>query len=115
MNRRELLQLGALGTVGAGVLPRATSAQPARRTGAHVRRYATLGRTGIKMSDISFGASMLGGGSGDLVRHAFDLGVNYFDTADSYVGGASETSIGEVLAGKRDRVYLTSKTMTRPT
>jgi predicted aldo/keto reductase-like oxidoreductase len=71
-----------------------------------------LGRTGMKISDISFGASRLDARDGDLVRHAFDLGVNYFDSADSYTGGDSETAIGEALRGKRDRVYLTSKTMT---
>ena len=115
MNRRELLQLGALGAVGSSMLPRSASAQPARRPGARVQRYATLGRTGIKISDVSFGGSQLGAGEGDLVRHAFDQGINYFDSADSYGGGASETTIGDALRGKRDRVSLTSKTYTSPT
>jgi uncharacterized protein len=115
VNRRKLLQLGALGAWSASILPRPSSAQPARRPGARVQRYATLGRTGLKISDISFGGSQLGAGEGDLVRHAFDLGVNYFDSADSYGGGASETTIGEALRGKRDRVYLTSKMETRST
>lgn len=115
MQRRELLQLGALGALGTGILARRASAQPARRAGARVQRYATLGRTGLKISDISFGASQLGAGEGDLVRQAFDQGINYFDSADSYSGGASETTIGEALRGKRDRVYLTSKMYTRPT
>ena len=115
MNRRELLQLGALGTVGASLGARRASAQPPQRAGAHVRRYTPLGRTGMKISDVSFGASMLGANQGDLVRQAFDLGINYFDSAESYVGGASETAIGAALSGKRDRVYLTSKTWARPT
>src|SRR5688572_10296010 len=105
MNRRQLLHLGALGAVGSS-LPRGASAQPARRAGARVQRYVTLGRTGLKIADVSFGASQLGAGEGDLVRHAFDQGINYFDSADSYGGGASETTIGEALRGKRDRVYL---------
>jgi len=115
MNRRQLLQIGALGALGAGMRPRHGAAQPAPRAGARVQRYATLGRTGLKISDISFGASQLGAGEANLVRHAFDLGVNYFDSADSYSGGASETTIGEALRGKRDRVFLTSKMYTRPT
>jgi predicted aldo/keto reductase-like oxidoreductase len=114
VNRRRVLQLGALGVVGSAVRPDVGSAQPARRAGARVQRYAVLGRTGLKISDVSFGGSQLGAGEGDLVRHAFDQGVNYFDSADSYTGGASETTIGEALRGKRDRVYLTSKTWTRP-
>jgi hypothetical protein len=117
MNRRELLQLGALGAVGSSVRPRTSAAQPARRAGARVQRYVTLGRTGLKISDVSFGASQLGAGEGEanLVRHAFDGGINYFDSADSYTGGRSETTIGEALRGKRDRVYLTSKVWTRAT
>jgi predicted aldo/keto reductase-like oxidoreductase len=115
MDRRELLKRGALAAAGLSIQPRRASAQPARRPGAQVRRYATLGRTGMRIADISFGASRLGSGEDDLVRHAFDQGINYFDTADSYRGGDSETTIGEALRGKRDRVYLTSKTYTSPT
>jgi uncharacterized protein len=66
----------------------------------------------MRVSDISFGASRLGAGEGDLVRHAFDQGINYFDSADSYRGGQSETTIGDAFRGKRDRVYITSKTVT---
>jgi len=76
-----------------------------------VRRYATLGRTGLRVSDISFGGSRLGAGEGDVVRHALDRGINYFDTADSYHGGESETVIGNALRGKRDRVHIASKVM----
>jgi predicted aldo/keto reductase-like oxidoreductase len=115
VKRREFLQTGVFAAVGSGVGPHRASAQAARRTGTHVQRYATLGRTGIRISDISFGASRLGAGEGDLVRHAFDHGINYFDSADSYRGGDSETTIGEALRGKRDRIYLTSKTYTSPT
>lgn len=96
------------------VLPLRASAQPAGGARGRVRRYATLGRTGMRVSDISFGASRLGAGEGDLVRHALDRGINYFDTADSYRGGDAETTIGDVLRGKRDRVHIASKTATSP-
>jgi len=114
MNRRDLLQRGALAALGMSILSRRTSAQPAGRAGARVQRYATLGRTGMRVSDISFGSSRLGAGEGDTVRHAFDQGINYFDTADSYRGGQSETTLGDALRGKRDRVYIASKTFTSP-
>jgi hypothetical protein len=114
VNRREFLQTGALAGAGAGLAAPRAAAQAARRPGPHVRRYTPLGRTGLRVSDISFGASQLGAGEGDLVRHAFDQGINYFDSADSYRSGDSETTIGEALRGKRDRVYLTSKTVTSP-
>ena len=115
LGRRELLQRGALAGLGMGLLPLRASAQPAARAGAKVQRYVTLGRTGMQVSDISFGGSRLGAGEADVVRHALDRGINYFDIADSYRGGDSETTVGEALRGKRDRVYLTSKTYTRPT
>lgn len=115
MKRREFLQTGALAAVGVSVAPPRAAAQTSRRPGPHVRRYAPLGRTGLRVSDVSFGASRLGAGEGDLVRQAFDQGINYFDSAESYRGGASETTIGDALRGKRDRVYLTSKVETSPT
>ncbi len=114
MNRRELLQRGAVAAFGLGIRPLRASAQPARRAGARVQRYATLGRTGMRVSDIAFGSSRLSAGEGDTVRHAFDQGINYFDTADSYRAGGSETTIGDALRDKRDRVYLASKTYTSP-
>src|SRR4029453_12749571 len=114
LGRRRLLQQGMLAGLGLSALPRRATAAPPARSGAVVQRYVTLGRTGIKISDISFGGSRLGAGEGDTVRHALDRGINYFDSADSYTGGNSEETIGEALRGKRDRVYLTSKTYTSP-
>jgi predicted aldo/keto reductase-like oxidoreductase len=69
-----------------------------------------LGRTGIKIADISFGSSRLRTGQEHLVEHALARGVNYFDTADSYTGGESETVIGNVLKSRRQDVYVVSKT-----
>src|SRR5712692_1679200 len=85
-----------------------------RRSRRMVRRYAPLGRTGMKISDISFGADQLTPSQEDLVHHAFDLGINYFDTAETYAGGESETALGNALRGKRDKVFLTSKTLAWP-
>lgn len=114
LDRRSFLRAGALAGLGLTMLPLHASGQAAARPGARVQRYATLGRTGMRISDVSFGGSRLGAGEGDLVRHALDRGINYFDTADSYRGGDSETVIGEALRGKRDRVFLASKTYTSP-
>lgn len=74
-----------------------------------VKSYRTLGRTGLRVSDISFGASRLRHGQEDLVRHALDRGINYFDSAYRYSGGDSEVVIGNVIAGMRDKVVLVSK------
>jgi len=111
IGRREFLKTGVLAGVGVSILPLAGAANASLEAAPQVRRYSTLGRTGLKISDISFGASRLTSGQEDLVRHAFDCGVNYFDSADSYTDGESETTVGNALKGKRDKVYLTSKQM----
>jgi predicted aldo/keto reductase-like oxidoreductase len=109
--RREFLKRGVLAGVGVSILPLAGSASASLETAPQIRRYSTLGRTDLKISDISFGASQLTSGNEDLVRHAFDCGINYFDSADSYTDGESETTVGNALKGKRDKVFLTSKQM----
>jgi aryl-alcohol dehydrogenase-like predicted oxidoreductase/NAD-dependent dihydropyrimidine dehydrogenase PreA subunit len=114
IGRREFLKRGALAGLGIGLAPLAGTAAASIPPKAQVRRYSELGRTGMKISDISFGASRLGAGQEDLVRHAFDCGINYFDTAESYTSGESETIIGNALRGKRDKIFLTSKTLTGP-
>ena len=107
-DRRTILRWGVMTGAGASVL--GTSGSVAN-VGHSVSRYVRLGRTGIKISDISFGSSRLRQGEEDIVRHAIDRGVNYFDTADSYTNGQSERVLGNVLKGQRDRVHLASKTM----
>jgi uncharacterized protein len=111
IGRREFLKRGVLAGVGVSILPLARNASASIEAAPKVRRYATLGRTGLKISDISFGASGLTSGNEDLVHHAYDSGINYFDTAETYTNGESETTIGNALKGKRDKVYLTSKTI----
>jgi predicted aldo/keto reductase-like oxidoreductase len=113
IGRREFLKRGVMAGVGVSLMPLASADASIDKT-PQVRRYSTLGRTGLKISDISFGASRLTTGQEDLVSHAFDLGINYFDTAETYTGGESETVIGNALKGKRDKVFLTSKTIAQP-
>lgn len=82
--------------------PAAAAAEP------RVRRYGTLGRTGLRVCDIGFGSFKLDGDE-RTVRHALDRGINYFDTAESYGDGRSEATLGRALRGVRDRVVLVSK------
>jgi predicted aldo/keto reductase-like oxidoreductase len=105
LRRREFLKQGVGATLGMSALPlgAAAASEPEPR----VSRYGVLGRTGLRISDISFGSSRTT--DPDLVRHALDRGVNYFDTAESYKGGRSEQAVGEALQGRRDRVFIASK------
>jgi aryl-alcohol dehydrogenase-like predicted oxidoreductase len=85
-------------------------------------RYRSLGRTGLLVSEICFGAMTFGGkgfwavvgAQGEteadrLVAKAFDAGVNFFDTADVYSEGESERLLGKALASRRKDVILATK------
>ena len=89
IDRREFLRLGAGTALGLAASPALAQA------GSGIRRYPVLGRTGLKVSDISFGSASMADPT--VVRHALARGINYFDTAESYRWGNSEEAIGEAL------------------
>src|SRR3569833_581974 len=86
--------------------------------------YRLLGHSGLKVPALSFGAATFGGGTeffkawGEtnvqeakrLVDVCLDAGVNLFDTADVYSKGLSVEILGEAIAGKRDRLLISTKT-----
>jgi aryl-alcohol dehydrogenase-like predicted oxidoreductase len=76
-------------------------------TDVSIQRYTNMGNTGLTVSDIIFGAGIVN--EPGLVRYAFDLGVNVFDTAATYGGGISEETIAAGLQGIRDRVHIITK------
>jgi len=76
--------------------------------------YRRLGRSGLKVSEICLGTMTFGNGADQdeasrMVGTALDAGVNFFDTANSYVGGVSETMLGEALKGRRQDAVVASK------
>lgn len=106
LRRRDLLQQGVAATLGAATLPLAVRRAWGEGPPA-VRGRRRLGRTGLEISDISFGSSRTT--EPDVVRYALARGINYFDTAEGYRGGRSEEAIGRALAGERQRVFVASK------
>ncbi|CAM2933980.1 aldo/keto reductase [Rariglobus hedericola] len=79
-----------------------------------------FGRTGRSVSEIGLGTWQLGGGWGevtdatalDTLRAAYDKGVTFFDTADVYGGGRSETLIGQFIREQpaaRETVFIATK------
>jgi uncharacterized protein len=106
IDRRSLLGLGTAAALGPGLSALAAPAASAASPG--IRRYVSLGRTRLEVSEIGFGSAS--SHDPDLVRHALDRGVTLFDTAESYRFGWSEEAMGEGLRGVRDRVVLSSKT-----
>ncbi|MCH6266409.1 aldo/keto reductase [Neobacillus citreus] len=74
--------------------------------------YRTVGKTGIKVSNLCFGAMSFGGDADEekskaMYKRCREAGINFFDTADVY--GRSEEILGECIAHERDEIVLTSK------
>ena len=76
--------------------------------------YKFLGNTGVKVSELCFGTMSFGGiadeeMSRDMFHLCRDRGINFFDCADVYEKGRSETILGKFIADCRDEVVITSK------
>jgi 1-deoxyxylulose-5-phosphate synthase len=76
--------------------------------------YRTLGKTDLKVSRISLGAMTFGSQVQEkeavqIVDSCLDAGINFFDTANAYNGGGSETILGNALRGRRHLVVLSTK------
>lgn len=72
-----------------------------------------LGKSDLKVSPIAMGTMSLKGGStklnANILHEAYDLGINYFDTADLYERGQNETMLGQALSSHRDQVIYATK------
>jgi len=76
--------------------------------------YRNLGRAGLKVSEICLGTMTFGNGADQegataMVNAALDAGVTFFDTANSYVAGTSETMLGVALKDRRADAIIASK------
>ena len=79
--------------------------------------YRTLGKTGLRVSELGMGCSGIGrtmyrrddNGAIATLQESLDAAVNFYDTAPGYSAGESERLIGEAFRGKRDQVIITSK------
>ena len=92
-------------------------------------QYRTLGRTGLRVSEIGFGGAQIGIANYiekwnptaereqqsvvDALNRALDLGLNYVDTAPGYGSGVSEEVIGRVVGKRRDECIVATKTGAR--
>jgi aryl-alcohol dehydrogenase-like predicted oxidoreductase len=77
-----------------------------------------LGSSGVEVSEVGFGAWVVGTDwwgdrsreqAVEMVQHALDRGVTFFDTGDVYGHGDSERLVGEALADRRDEVTVSTK------
>lgn len=115
MNRREFLKIGIAGTTSALLeWEDIAGAMQIASPGSFVFPspvYRTLGRTGLKITIVSFGAMLTP--EAEVMKVAFDHGVNYVDTARRYMGGKNEEIVAKALQGKRDKVYVATKTTSK--
>ena len=82
-------------------------------------KYKKLGKSGIKVSEIGFGAWTIAlnrwgkeiqeDEAKRMLKKAYDVGINFFETADMYGKGKSEKLIGEVFSGMRNEVVISTK------
>lgn len=110
--RRFLRQSGLVG-VSVGMGAAWASSSTATEKPSRILRRVKLGRTGLEVPDIGFGAFSLEHDE-DLVRYALDRGITHFDTAESYADGRSEQVLGRALRGRRHQVTLTTKFWASP-
>jgi len=113
LNRRNFLASFASGIMGFGLVNYSQAKlnkvgfPQTESTPLKIKKYNLFGKTGLKVSDVSCGAISLF--EPNVIRYAYDLGVNYFDTAESYLRTKSESYIGQALKDVRDKVIIATK------
>jgi predicted aldo/keto reductase-like oxidoreductase len=77
--------------------------------------YRSLGKTGLKVSEVGFGGIPILRLQADeavkILRHAFDKGITFYDTANMYLD--SESKIGQALSSVRHKIVIATKTIRR--
>ena len=122
VSRRDFVKVTGAGTAGvvlggtvpgaaaegktAGSTPPPMPERPLGKTGHNVRLFSLGGQATIEQPDRLDDAVA-------IINRAIDLGVNYLDTAASYGRGISQSYFGEVMATRRDEVFLATKTHNR--
>jgi predicted aldo/keto reductase-like oxidoreductase len=107
MNRRDFLKIGMAGaaTLSLGL---AGSAGVLNAQSPPGQEYRVLGRTGLKVKAVSFGAMLTP--EYEVIRAGLDMGINYVDTARVYLNGRSEEIVAKAIKGIRDKLYVATKT-----
>ncbi len=107
MGRRKFLKHMSLVFGGVVANPFLGGLSPTHAEKRPTLEYRALGRTGLKVTAVSMGVMNCSDPS--VLLRAFDLGVNFYDTADCYMHGRNEEMVGEVFQGKRDKVFIQTK------
>ena len=109
MSRKDFIKKSSAGIIGIGLSTNLPDllATPDKDKQQAAPQYRILGRTGMKVSKLAFGAARTLEPA--LVKAALDAEINFIDTGRSYANGKNEEMIGNVIKGFRDKVIIQSK------
>lgn len=110
LSRRKFFRIGGILAAGTTIGCKASQGgiKQDQEESKKIKSFRRLGRTGFKVSDISMGTTRLN--DQNVVRYAYDHGVNYFDTAEGYGNGQSERFIGQTMPFMdREKIFITTK------
>ena len=114
IGRRRFIKTTSSAFLGVAVAP-FWSAGPARAKTEQMPtpEYRILGRTGLKVTAVAMG--VMNCSDPAVLLRAYDLGVNFYDTANVYMAGKNEEMVGKVFREKRDKVLIQTKIRLKPT
>jgi len=109
MTRKEFIKISSAGMLGAGLLGKSSTllGKSLKNQAEKNPERRILGRTGIKVTALGYGASHVTEPS--LIKRALDLGINFIDTRGDYSRGENEMMLGKVIKGIRQKVIIQSK------
>lgn len=111
LSRRDFIKMGGPVLAGTALISsskKEKAVESEDESSNKIKNYRKLGRIDFKASDISMGCGRIN--EANVVRYAYDNGINYFDVAESYGNGDSETKIGEVMQFmERKKIFITTK------
>ena len=104
INRRAFLKAGVAASFSLAGMHRLLHAQTVPTTPI----YRTLGRTGLRITTVGYGTDLAS--EYEVIRAGIDMGINYLDTARTYIHGRGEEIVSRAVEGIRDKVYVATKT-----
>lgn len=108
MSRRAFLKASMVGAAAASMSLFSAGRLLHGQVSAITPVYRTLGRTGLKVAVVGYGTDLAS--EHEVIRAGIDMGINYLDTARTYIHGRGEEIISRAIEGIRDKVYIETKT-----
>ena len=107
MNRRKFIKNLSATVVGVAATPLLATASPGKSEQGAKVEHRTLCKTGLKVTSVSMG--VMNCSDPAVLHRAFDLGINFYDTAYCYISGRNEEMVGKVFEGRRQQVIIQTK------